>query len=74
MSDTAIKLTPFVRAEYERDVQAPKELGDVAKALPLAERLWNSPLVRKLFILVLLAIIWEAYARWSANRFALQRA
>src|SRR4051812_35568281 len=67
MSDTAIKLTPFVRAEYERDVQVPKELGDVAKALPLAERMWNSPLVRKLFILVLLAIIWEVYARWSAN-------
>jgi NitT/TauT family transport system permease protein len=67
MSDTAIKLTPFVRAEYERDVQVPKELGDVAKALPLTERLWNSPLVRKIFILVLLAIIWEIYARWSAN-------
>jgi NitT/TauT family transport system permease protein len=67
MSDTAIKLTPFVRAEYERDVQAPKELGDVAQALPLAERLWNSPLVRKVVILVLLAIIWESYARWSAN-------
>jgi len=67
MSDTAIKLTPFVRAEYERDVQVPKELGDVAQALPLAERLWNAQWVRKLFILVLLGIIWETYARWSAN-------
>jgi NitT/TauT family transport system permease protein len=67
MSDTAIKLTPFVRQEYSRDVQVPASIGEVKRALPIAERLWNTDIVRRIFILVLLAIIWEAYARWSSN-------
>jgi NitT/TauT family transport system permease protein len=67
MSDTAIKLTPFVRQEYTREVNVPASIGEVKRALPIAERLWNTDMVRRIFILVLLAIIWEAYARWSAN-------
>ena len=67
MSDITMKLTPIVRGEYERDVTAPTTIGDVARALPLAERLWNAPVVRKAFIIVMLALIWEAYARWAAN-------
>ena len=67
MSDTAIKLTPFVRQEYTREVHVPASIGEVKRALPIAERLWNTDMVRRIFILVLLAIIWEAYARWSAN-------
>jgi NitT/TauT family transport system permease protein len=67
MSDTAIKLTPFVRQEYTRDVLVPASIGEVKRALPIAERLWNTDMVRRIFILVLLAIIWEAYARWSSN-------
>ena len=67
MSDTAIKLTPFVRQEYTLDVQVPASIGEVKRALPIAERLWNTDMVRRIFILVLLAIIWEAYARWSSN-------
>ena len=67
MSDTAIKLTPFVRQEYSHDVQVPASIGEVKRALPIAERLWNTDMVRRVFILVLLAMIWEAYARWSSN-------
>ena len=67
MSDTTMKLTPFVRGEYEREVKAPMAIGDVARALPLTERLWNAPVVRRALILVMLALIWEAYARWAAN-------
>jgi len=67
MSDTAIKLTPFVRQEYTRDVQVPASIGEVKRALPIVERLWNMDMVRRVSILVLLAIIWETYARWSAN-------
>lgn len=67
MSDTAIKLTPFVRQEYTRDVQVPASIGEVKRALPILERMWNTDMVRRIFILVLLAIIWEAYARRSAN-------
>jgi NitT/TauT family transport system permease protein len=67
MSDTAIKLTPFVRQEYSRDVQVPASIGEVNRALPVVERVWNVDFVRRVFILVLLAMIWEAYARWSSN-------
>jgi NitT/TauT family transport system permease protein len=68
MSDAALRLTPLVRGEYERDVHVPASLGAVERPLPLAERLWNSPAVRRTVILVLLAVIWESYARWSANQ------
>jgi NitT/TauT family transport system permease protein len=35
--------------------------------LALAERLWNSAAVRRFVILILLAAMWEVYARWSDN-------
>src|SRR5215211_8880725 len=68
MSDAALRLTPLVRGEYERDIHVPASLGAVERPLPVAERLWNSPAVRRTVILVLLAVIWESYARWSANQ------
>ena len=63
MSDTAIKLTPFVRQEYERDVHVPASIAEVERELPFAERLWNAPWARRALILILLALIWESYAR-----------
>jgi NitT/TauT family transport system permease protein len=67
MSDAAVRLTPRVRGEYELDVNVPASVGAVERPLPLTERLWNSPAVRRAVILILLAAIWESYARWSAN-------
>jgi NitT/TauT family transport system permease protein len=67
MADTAIKLTPLARPEHEYIVRIPQAIGDVEQPLPLTERLWNSAAVRRLVILVLLAALWEAYARWSNN-------
>jgi NitT/TauT family transport system permease protein len=67
MSDTAIKTTPFVRHEYTREVKVPASIGEIERTLPLAERLWNTTVVRRIFILILLVVCWEVYARWSAN-------
>jgi NitT/TauT family transport system permease protein len=67
MADTAIRLTPLARPEHEYIVRIPQAIGDVEQPLPLTERLWNSAAVRRLVILVLLAALWEAYARWSNN-------
>ena len=67
MADPAIKLTPLARPEHEYTVRIPQAIGDVEQPLPLTERLWNSAAVRRLVILVLLAALWEAYARWSNN-------
>jgi len=39
----------------------------VQRALPMAERLYNMSGLRKLFLLVVLAIIWEIYARYVDN-------
>jgi NitT/TauT family transport system permease protein len=39
----------------------------VQKRLSIGERLWNSPLLRKTVIILLLAIIWQGYARWLDN-------
>jgi len=57
---------PPVRPEYERDL-AP--LGDLAveRELSLAQRVWQQAWVRKLCILVLLAVIWELAARIQDN-------
>ena len=48
-------------------MRIPEAIGDVEQPLALTERLWNSAAVRRLVILVLLAALWEAYARWSNN-------
>jgi NitT/TauT family transport system permease protein len=67
MADAAIKITPLVHPEHEYEVLVPEAIGDVEQPLALAERLWNSAAVRRLVILVVLAALWEAYARWNDN-------
>ena len=67
MSDAAATTTPLVRSEIEHEVTVPAEIGDVEQPLSLAERLWNSDGLRRIAILVVLALIWESYARWSNN-------
>ena len=68
MFDAILKHAPPVRPEYVRDVQVSAGgIADVVRALPLAERLWNMAAVRRGVILLVLALIWEAYARWSNN-------
>jgi len=39
----------------------------VQNPLSIGERLWNSARLRKTIIILLLAIIWEGYARWLDN-------
>ncbi len=67
MSDAAINRPSSIRSEFEHEVTAPAEIGNVEQPLGLAERLWNSDTVRRIVILVLLALIWEGYSRWSNN-------
>ena len=42
-------------------------VGDAARPLGWFERLSNITMVRRLFVLVVLAVLWESYARWSGN-------
>ena len=40
---------------------------EVERQLPLTERLWNSGTVRKTLFLIVLALVWELYARFLDN-------
>lgn len=41
--------------------------GAIERELPLLERLWSSPLLRKSLLLLAMAAIWETYARYLDN-------
>lgn len=54
----------FVRPAATASARA---IGEVQRPLSLWERVTNVTLVRRLFIIALLAVIWELYARQLAN-------
>ena len=56
-----------VRAEVQRDPVASGAFGIVAKPLSAWERVTNVGALRKLALLLTLALIWEIYARWLNN-------
>jgi sulfonate transport system permease protein len=58
---------PPIRAEYLRDVIAGADIGVVQKPLTLWQRLINQGWLRKAFILVVIAVAWELYARRLDN-------
>ncbi|CAM3710623.1 ABC transporter permease [Paracidovorax anthurii] len=63
---TPARALPPVRPEIERALEP---LDGIApeQPLPWAARLWQLPAVRRLLILVVLAALWEAAARWQDN-------
>lgn len=58
--------SPTLRAEYEIEL-APFNEKPVDQVLPLASRLWQYGWLRKSLILLVLAVIWEAVARYQDN-------
>lgn len=58
--------TTPARQEYEVPLQPLPGLS-LERDLPLVQRLWQQAWLRKTVILVLLALIWEAVARYTAN-------
>jgi NitT/TauT family transport system permease protein len=57
---------PIVRQEYEVPLE-PLLSVPLERELPLAQRLWQHSSLRKGLILLLLALAWEAVARYQAN-------
>ena len=55
------------RAEVHRDLASAEDFGIVERPLSRFERLYNKAWLRKIFILVALAVIWEVYGRWLDN-------
>ena len=56
-----------VRPEHHRQPVAVAAFGVVEKPLSAWERIGNIGAVRKLALLVILALLWEIYARWLDN-------
>jgi NitT/TauT family transport system permease protein len=55
------------RAEREIALETLGVVGDVARPLGPLERIANNTMVRRIVVLIVLAAVWEAYARYSAN-------
>jgi NitT/TauT family transport system permease protein len=62
----SLVLDPPIRREREYTVAAPT-LRAADPLPPLAQRAWQQAWLRKTLILILLAILWEAAARWTDN-------
>jgi NitT/TauT family transport system permease protein len=62
---------PLERPEYVRDQVPEHDFGVVNKPLTTWERIYGNSLVRKLFILVVLAAAWQAYALYLDNNLVL---
>jgi NitT/TauT family transport system permease protein len=59
--------TPPARPEHVRDQVREHDFGVVNKPLTRWERIYGNGLVRKAFILAVLAAIWQGYAMYLAN-------
>ena len=60
-------LEPPVRPEFERQTLDASNIGEIERPLSVWERITNVTLVRRLFILAMIALAWEVYARWIDN-------
>ena len=61
------ELTPAPRPERYLEATDVAAFGVVEKALSAWQRITNVGALRKLALLALLALVWEAYARWLDN-------
>jgi NitT/TauT family transport system permease protein len=59
--------TPVERPEFEREPIDATGIGDVERPLSFTERLANNETARRAAILIVLALIWELYARFLDN-------
>jgi NitT/TauT family transport system permease protein len=59
--------TPPVRDEFERQPGAAGDVGEIERPLSLWETITNVTAVRRIFILVLIAALWQAYGVWVSN-------
>ena len=57
----------IARPEIYQEPMSQEKFGIVEKPLTLFERLYNQDWLRKLLVLIVIAVCWEAYARWLDN-------
>ena len=62
-----ISPAPPTRPEFERTIADTRNVGEIVRPLSAWERLSNITAVRRLSILVLLAVLWQVYSSWLDN-------
>ena len=67
MASSEPRLSPPVREEFERSPRAVGEIGEISRSLSWWQRVKDITLVRRLFILALLAGLWQGYTLWVHN-------
>jgi len=70
MSDIAqrsVRMEPPRRPERVIELDAMGAVGDAARPLSVAERLLQITAVRRLIVLAVLCVAWQAYASWLSN-------
>jgi NitT/TauT family transport system permease protein len=60
-------IEPKPRPEIYKDTLGADQFGIIEKPLTVLERAFNLGWLRKLLLIILLATIWEVYARWLNN-------
>jgi NitT/TauT family transport system permease protein len=60
-------LRPPPRPEFERAVLDARDIGEIVRPLSPWERLANITALRRLVLLVALALLWQGYATWLNN-------
>ncbi len=64
---TGLPSAPPVRDEFEQRLEAAGEVGDIERPLSTWERITGITAVRRVFILVMIAAVWQAYGVWLGN-------
>jgi len=67
MTDIALKTSPPIRNEFLKDTLDASQVGAIERPLSMWERITNIAAVRRVFILVLLALIWQIYSTQLNN-------
>jgi len=67
MADGRHPPAALVRPEFEVQLGEAVHIGDVARPLSPWERITNNTFAWRVFILIILAAVWELYARWLNN-------
>ncbi len=62
MNNKKDSLSPAARPEFTRDILDASKAGEIKQPLTLWERISNIKALRKLFILFILAFLWQVYA------------
>lgn len=65
--EQAISAATAEGAPLSRPHPSEEAIAEIARPLSLAEKIWNQPLVRKVCILALLAVVWQWYAQRLDN-------